>query len=34
MDIKLHPKAEKDLQEALNHYFKIDSNLEKNLFII
>jgi plasmid stabilization system protein ParE len=29
MDIKLHPKAEEDLQEALNHYFKIDSNLEK-----
>lgn len=29
MNIKLHPKAEEDLQEALNHYFKIDLNLEK-----
>jgi hypothetical protein len=27
VDIKLHPKAEEDFQEALNHYFKI--NLEK-----
>ena len=29
MDIKLHPKAKEDLQEALNHYFKINLNLEK-----
>ncbi len=29
MNIRLHPKAEEDLNEALNHYFKIDINLEK-----
>ena len=29
MNIKLHPKAEKDLQAALSHYCKIDLNLEK-----
>jgi len=29
MEIKLHPKAEEDLNEALNHYFKINVNLEK-----
>ena len=30
MKIKLHEKAEKDLQEALDYYFEIDSKLEKN----
>ena len=35
MDIRLHPKAEDDLQEALNHYQKIDKNLsDKFLFYI
>ena len=29
MNIKLHPKAENDLKEALNHYFKINLDLEK-----
>lgn len=29
MDIKLHPKAEKDLQEALNYYHRIDTNLKE-----
>ncbi len=29
MEIRLHPKAEEDLNEVLNHYFKIDINLEK-----
>ena len=29
MHLKLHPKAEDDLQEALNHYLQIDLNLEK-----
>ncbi len=28
MTIKLHPLAEKDLQEALDYYFDIDLNLE------
>lgn len=29
MNIKLHPRAEEDLKEALSHYFKIDLHLEK-----
>jgi len=29
MNIKLHPKAQEDLKEALSYYFKIDLNLEK-----
>ncbi|MDO9265900.1 MAG: type II toxin-antitoxin system RelE/ParE family toxin [Sulfurimonas sp.] len=29
MKIKLHAKAEQDLQEALDYYFEIDSKLEK-----
>ena len=29
MEIRLHPKAEEDLNEARNHYFQIDINLEK-----
>ena len=29
MIIKLHPKAEIDLKEALDHYYKIDHKLEK-----
>jgi len=29
MEIRLHPKAEQDLSEALNYYFQIDNNLEK-----
>lgn len=29
MNIRLHPKAEEDLQEALSHYFKIDLNLKE-----
>lgn len=28
MDIRLHPKAENDLKEALSHYLKIDKNLK------
>ena len=31
MNIKLHPKAQEDLKEALSYYFKIDLNLEKKL---
>lgn len=31
MIIKLHPKAEEDLKEALEHYSKIDIDLEKKL---
>ena len=27
--IRLHPKAEEDLQDALSHYSKIDLNLEE-----
>ena len=33
MQIRLHPKAEQDLNEALNHYLEIDSNLEKKFVI-
>jgi len=29
MKIKLHPKAQIDLDEALRHYSKIDTSLEK-----
>jgi len=29
MNIRLHPKAQEDLQEALKHYSKIGLNLEK-----
>lgn len=29
MTLKLHPKAEEDLKEALDYYGKIDINLEK-----
>ena len=29
MNIKLHPKAEKDLEEALKHYLAIDKALKK-----
>jgi len=29
MNIKLHPKAEEDLKEALDYYLEIDLNLEK-----
>ena len=28
MTIRLHPKAEKDLENALEYYYKIDKNLE------
>jgi len=29
MNIKLHPKAQEDLKEALSHYSRIDLKLEK-----
>ena len=29
MEVKLHPKAEEDLYEALEHYAKIDINLKE-----
>ena len=29
MNIKLHPKAQEDLKEALSYYSRIDLNLEK-----
>ena len=29
MIIRLHPKAEEDLEKALDYYFKIDLDLEK-----
>jgi len=29
MKIKLHPKAQDDLKEALGHYFQIDESLGK-----
>lgn len=33
MQIRLHPKAQVDLDEALNHYRKISTNLEKKFIL-